>query len=387
MNGAIERVMGRHKGRHIKVMTIFGTRPEAVKMAPVVKALKSRPEDFEVIVTVTAQHREMLDQTLEHFGIVPDHDLNLMRERQSLTYIAVRALQGLEPLLTEERPDLVLVHGDTLTTFAASLASFYQKIPTGHVEAGLRTNDKYSPFPEEINRRLTGAIADLHFAPTQWSKDNLLREGIAPERIWVTGNTAIDALFLTVKKDHRFRQGFLNRLDRQKKLVLVDTLHRRENFGEPMEQIYSGVRRIAEECPEAEMVVLLHKNPEAREVGRRMLEGLPGIYLGESMDYPEWVNLMARAHVVVSDSGGIQEEAPSLGTPVLLLRDVTERPEAIEAGTVRMVGSDPGRLVDSVKLLLRDPAAHAAMAEASNPYGDGRAAERIVQAIKGFFSK
>ncbi len=374
-------------GDKIKVMAIFGTRPEAIKMAPVIKALQARSDRFQVVVAVTAQHRELLDQTLSHFGIVPDYDLNLMRHRQTLTYIAVGALQGLEPILAGERPDLVLVHGDTLTTFVASLAAFYQKIPTGHVEAGLRTNDKYSPFPEEINRRLTGAIADLHFAPTEWSKGNLLREGVDPNRIWVTGNTAIDALFLTVRNDYVFSQGFLNRLDPEKKLLLVDTLHRRENFGEPMECIYRGIRRVARECPEAEMVVLLHKNPEAREVGQKLLEGLPGIHLGESMDYPEWVNLMARAYLVISDSGGIQEEAPSLGTPVLLLRDVTERPEAIEAGTVRMVGSDEERIVGAAKLLLGDPAAHQGMARAKNPYGDGRASERVAEAIRAYFSK
>lgn len=374
-------------GATINVMAIFGTRPEAIKMAPVVKALQARPERFRVSVTVTAQHRELLDQTLAHFAIVPDYDLNLMRHRQTLTYVAVGALQGLEPILTGEHPDLVLVHGDTLTTFVASLAAFYQKIPTGHVEAGLRTNDKYSPFPEEINRRLTGTIADLHFAPTEWSKGNLLREGVDPNRVWVTGNTAIDALFLTVRPEYRFTQPFLNQLDPQKRLVLVDTLHRRENFGQPMERIYRGIRRVSEECPEAEMVVLLHKNPEAREVGQKLLEGLPGIHLGESMDYPEWVNLMARAHLVISDSGGIQEEAPSLGTPVLLLRDVTERPEAIEAGTVKMVGSNEELILGAVKLLLRDRSAHAAMAKAKNPYGDGRASERIGDAILAYFSK
>ncbi len=369
----------------MKVMTIFGTRPEAVKMAPVIKELARRADRFAVVVTVTAQHREMLDQTLEHFHIRPDHDLNVMQERQSLTQIALRALDGLDAVLAQESPDFVLVHGDTSTTFIGCLAAFYHGIPTGHVEAGLRTGDKYSPFPEEMNRRLTGAIADLHFAPTDWARANLLAEGVPAERIFVTGNTAIDALFLTVDPGHRFARPELNRLAAGRRLVLVDSLHRRENFGEAMERIYRSLARLARETPGIELVFLLHKNPEAREVGLRHLSGLPGVHLLEPMDYPDWVNLMARAYLVISDSGGIQEEAPSLGTPVLLLRDKTERPEAIEAGTVRMVGTDEGRILAAVTELLANPAAHRAMAQAKNPYGDGRAAQRIADAIETYF--
>lgn len=372
--------------RPFKVMPIFGTRPEAIKMAPVIKALAADPARFDVRVAVTAQHRELLDQTLRHFGIVPDHDLDLMRERQSLTYVATAVLAGLEPVLRSDRPDLVLVHGDTATTCFAALAAFYQRIPSGHVEAGLRSGDKYQPFPEEMNRRLAGAVVDLHFAPTPRAKANLLAEGVPEERIWVTGNTAIDALKLTVRDDYRFGDPRLGRLGAERRLVLVDSLHRRENFGPAMESVYRAVRRIAAERPDVDLVVALHRNPEARDVALRLLSDQPRVTVTESLDYPDWVNLMARAYLVVSDSGGIQEEAPSVGTPVLLLRDVTERPEAIEAGTVRMVGTDEGRIFGTVAELLDDPAAHARMAQASNPFGDGRASERIVEAIYRYLS-
>lgn len=367
-------------------MPIFGTRPEAIKMAPVIKALAADPARFVVRVAVTAQHRELLDQTLRHFEVAPDHDLDLMRERQSLTYVATAVLAGLEPVLASDRPDLVLVHGDTATTCFAALAAFYQRIPSGHVEAGLRSGDKYQPYPEEMNRRLAGAVVDLHFAPTQGARANLLAEGVSEDRIWVTGNTAIDALKLTVRDDYRFTEPNLDRLGREKRLVLVDSLHRRENFGPAMGAIYRAVRRIATERPDVELVVALHKNPEARDVALRLLSDLPRVRITESLDYPDWVNLMARAYLVVSDSGGIQEEAPSVGTPVLLLRDVTERPEAIEAGTVRMVGTDETRIFGTVVELLDDPAAHARMARASNPFGDGRASERVVEAIDRYLS-
>lgn len=367
-------------------MTVFGTRPEAIKMAPVIKALEARQPRFRVQVAVTAQHREMLDQTLRHFSIAPEYDLNIMRPRQTLAQIATRALQGLDEVMAEAAPDLVLVHGDTATTFIGSLAAFYRRIPVGHVEAGLRTEDKYDPFPEEMNRRLTGVVADLHFAPTPWAEQNLLRERVKPETVFVTGNTAIDALFLTRREDYRFSDPRLQELDfAGKRVVVVDTLHRRENFGEKMVGIYRAVRRIAEESPEAHLVVLLHKNPEARDVALEVLEGLRGITLMEPLDYPDFINLIARAHMVISDSGGVQEEAPSLGAPVLLLRETTERPEALEAGTVRMVGTDPREIYSSARRLLADEAAYRMMREARNPYGDGRAAERIADALEHYF--
>lgn len=369
----------------LKVMLVFGTRPEAIKMAPVARALMERPDRFETIVTVTAQHRELLDQTLRHFELTPQYDLDVMRSGQSLTYITNAVLSGLEPILAAERPDLVLVHGDTTTTFAAALAAFYQHIPVGHVEAGLRTGDKRRPFPEEMNRRLAGAIADLHFAPTEQAQANLEAEGTPPERIWVTGNTAIDALLWSVRPGYEFRDpqwaDIIARLDPARPLVLIDSLHRRENFGAAMDAIYAALARLAAACPQADFVVALHKNPLAREAALKWLTDAPNLYIGESLDYPDWVNLMARARLVVSDSGGIQEEAPALGVPVLVLRDVTERPEAVAAGTVRLVGTDPAALTAAAQELLEDDAAHAAMAQAANPYGDGHAAARIAGAI------
>ena len=371
-------------------MTVFGTRPEAIKMAPVIKTLQTRPERFQVKVAVTAQHREMLDQTLRHFAITPDFDLNIMKPRQTLAEIAQRALAGLDQILAEVKPDLVLVHGDTATTFVGSLAAFYRRIPVGHVEAGLRTSDKYDPFPEEMNRRLTGVLADLHFAPTPWAEQNLLAERVSPDKLFVTGNTAIDALFLTRKGDYQFTDDRLQALDLQggqggKKVVVVDSLHRRENFGDKMLGVYQAVRRIAEDSPEAHLVVLLHKNPEVREVALQVLNGLQGVTVMDPLDYPDFINLMARAHMVISDSGGVQEEAPSLGAPVLLLRETTERPEALAAGTVQMVGTNPGTIYEAARRLLTDDQAYRARREASNPYGDGRASERIADALEYYF--
>lgn len=354
-------------------------------MAPVVKALAARPERFDVKVAVTAQHREMLDQTLHHFAIQPDYDLNIMQQRQTLAGIATRALEGLDRVLEEIRPDLVLVHGDTATTFIGSLAAFYRRIPVGHVEAGLRTDNKYDPFPEEMNRRLTGQVADLHFAPTAWAKANLLAERVDTQYLFVTGNTAIDALFLTRRGDYRFAEESLRSLDFQsRRVIVVDTLHRRENL-ERMGGIYQAVRRIAEASPEAHLVVLMHKNPAVREAAAPVLAGLTGITLLDPLDYPDFINLIDRAHFVISDSGGVQEEAPSLGSPVLLLRETTERPEAIEAGTVRMVGTDPDAVFAAARQLLTDSAAYRAMREASNPYGDGQAAERIADGLEYYF--
>lgn len=379
----------------LKVMTVFGTRPEAVKMAPVILRLRSTPESFAVRVTVTAQHREMLDQVLEHFDIRPDHDLNVMTHRQKLTRLTTAMLEGLEPVLASDRPDIVLVHGDATTALAASLAAFYAKVDIGHVEAGLRTRDKYSPWPEEMNRRLAGALADLHFAPTAWARANLLDEGVPESRVYVTGNTAIDALFMTVRQDHRFSDAGLRRAlsavrgdgdASRERLVLVEC-HRRENWGEPMVRIYAALRRVLAEEPGVRLLVSAHRNPEAGDVARRELHGLDNVILFDPVPYPDWVNLMARCHLVLTDSGGLQEEAPSLGCPLLLVRENTERPEAVEAGTVRVVGTAEDAVVGALKELLRDERAYRAMTEARNPYGDGRAAERIAQALLHYYGR
>ncbi len=368
------------RSRPVRVMSVFGTRPEAIKMAPVVAELKETP-GIESLVLVTAQHREMLDQVLEHFRITPDHDLNIMQAGQSLTDITIRALEGTFEVFGRARPDLVLVHGDTTTTFAAALAAFYHQIPVGHVEAGLRTRNKRAPFPEEINRHLTGVLADLHFAPTEVARENLLSEGVPADRIWVTGNTAIDALLRTVREGYRFRSETLNRLDLRGRRMLLVEAHRRENWGEPMERICLALREIVRRHPDVELVYSVHRNPRVAEVVTRLLGGEERVRLLDPMPYPDWANLMARAHLIITDSGGLQEEAPSLGKPVILLRDTTERPEAVAAGTVRQVGTDFDRIVESVTSLLRDEAEYARMARASNPYGDGRAARRIADII------
>ncbi len=368
-----------------RVLTVFGTRPEAIKMAPLVNVLAGNPGNFISRVAVTAQHRGMLDQVLDFFRIRPDYDLNIMRTRQSLTDITVRSLGGLEPVLRDDRPDIVLVHGDTTTTFAAALAAFYQQIAVGHVEAGLRTGNKAAPFPEEMNRRLAGAIADLHFAPTQGAKANLLREGVPEAAIFVTGNTAIDALLQTVRPDFRFSRDLLNNLNyRQRRIVVVDA-HRRENHGEPMEQICRAVRALVTAHPEIEVVYSVHPNPAVAEVVTRVLGQTERVHLLEPLEYVEWANLMNRAYLIITDSGGVQEEAPALGKPVLLLRDTTERPEAIAAGTVELTGTSQERILAAAGLLLGDEAVYARMAQARNPYGDGCAAERIVQALAYHF--
>jgi len=364
-----------------KVITVFGTRPEAIKMAPLVKTLAGLSGQFVSKVVVTAQHREMLDQVLSFFRIVPDYDLNIMRSRQSLTDITVRTLAGLQDIFAAEQPDMVLVHGDTTTTFAASLAAFYRQVAVGHVEAGLRTGEKYLPYPEEMNRKLTGAIADWHFAPTRWAKENLLREGVDTDKIFVTGNTAIDALFQTVRPDFRFSSELLNRLDYSGRRVIVADAHRRENHGRPLANICAALRETVQAQPEVELVFSVHKNPAVSEVVRSTLGGMERVHLLEPLDYVEWANLMNRAYIIVTDSGGLQEEAPSLGKPVLLLRETTERPEAIEAGTVRLVGVGQDSIANSLQELLGDTAAYNRMAQTANPYGDGRAAPRIAQAL------
>lgn len=367
-----------------RVMAVFGTRPEAIKMAPVVLQLRRDP-CFQVEVAVTAQHREMLDQVLDHFGLVPDYDLNIMLPGQSLTQTTVRGLTRLEKVLRQRQPDLVLVHGDTVTTMVGALAAFYQQIPVGHVEAGLRTGRKYAPFPEEMCRRLTGALADLHFAPTARACQNLLAEGVPPDRIYVTGNTVIDALFWTVKPAYRFAHPRLAELDFASRKVIAVDVHRRENFGEPLRRIGTGLRRLAEDRPDALLVVSVHRNPQVVAMAEEFLRGAPRTLLLDPLSYPEWANLMGRCYLVITDSGGLQEEAPALGKPVLVLREVTERPEALEAGTVKLVGSEGEGLYREACRLLDDPAAYRRMATARNPYGDGRAAQRIVSALRHNF--
>ncbi|RKO65627.1 non-hydrolyzing UDP-N-acetylglucosamine 2-epimerase [Desulfofundulus salinus] len=365
----------------LKVLTVFGTRPEAIKMAPLIKELQRHSNRVLCRVAVTAQHREMLDQVLHLFRITPDHDLDIMRPGQSLFDITRRALDGLEQVIAQERPDLVLVHGDTTTTFVAALASFYFQIPVGHVEAGLRTGDKYSPFPEEINRHLTAVVADLHFAPTATARDNLLREGVAPEKIFVTGNTVIDALLATVDPDYRFSNAGLAGIDYRRRRVLLVTTHRRENLGEPMREIYLALRDIVALYPDVEIVFPVHMNPAVRGVVQEVLGELPRVHLIEPLSYQPFVNLMNRCYLVLTDSGGLQEEAPALGKPVLVLRNTTERPEAIRAGTVRLVGTTREAVYNETRRLLEDAAHYRQMAEAVNPYGDGRASRRISQAI------
>ena len=360
--------------RKLKVMSVFGTRPEAIKMAPVVLELKKYSQ-IESVVAVTAQHREMLDQVLKLFNIHPDFDLNIMSEGQTLFDITSRALLGLDKVLTAANPDVVLVHGDTTTTFVGALAAYYHQIEVGHVEAGLRTQNKFSPYPEEMNRRLTGALADLNFAPTSTAKENLLREGVDANKIFVTGNTVIDALYQTVRADFEFKH-----VDITKKVILVTT-HRRENLGEPMRQVYKALKSIVEEFPDVEIIFPVHKNPKVREVVNEELGKLDRVCLIDPLDYEPFANLMNKATLNLTDSGGVQEEAPALGKPVLVLRDTTERPEAVDAGTVKLIGTNQDTVYESAKILLTNPDEYKKMAEARSPYGDGHAAERIVKAL------
>ena len=363
----------------LKVMTIFGTRPEAVKMAPLVKELESRTE-IQSICCITAQHRQMLDDVLGLFAITPDYDLDIMEDRQSLYTITSKCLLGFEQVFSREKPDLVLVHGDTSTTFSGALAAFYQKIAVGHVEAGLRTWDRYSPFPEEMNRTLVGDLASLHFCPTPANRENLLQEGIR-DGIFVTGNTVIDALKTTVQPAYRFRTDLLNTLDYTGKRVILVTCHRRENYGQPMENIMGALRRLVEDFPEVELVYPVHLSPAVQEVAQRHLSNHERIHLIPPLTPDEMHNLMARSAFVMTDSGGLQEEAPALGRPVLVLRRETERPEAVKAGTVRLAGTEAQAVYDQAARLLTDPAAYAQMAQAVNPYGDGQACRRIVDGI------
>lgn len=369
----------------LKTLCVFGTRPEAIKMAPLALQL-AKDDRFEARVCVTGQHREMLDQVLELFQLVPDHDLNIMKPGQDLTDVTTGILQGLKDVLSEFKPDIVLVHGDTATTFAATLAAYYQQIPVGHVEAGLRTGNIYSPWPEEGNRKLTGTLSTLHFAPTANSQQNLLNEGINPASISVTGNTVIDALLDVVAKlesNQELQQRFSDQfsfLDAEKKLILV-TGHRRESFGGGFERICQALVDTAKAYPDVEVLYPVHLNPNVREPVNRLLQGINNVHLIEPLDYLPFVYLMNRAHIILTDSGGIQEEAPSLGKPVLVMRDTTERPEAVEAGTVKLVGTEVSAISDNLNLLLTDQEAYTAMSRAHNPYGDGKACQRIAQAL------
>lgn len=367
----------------IKVMTIFGTRPEAIKMAPLVLELQKHPEQIESIVTVTAQHRQMLDQVLDIFGITPNYDLNIMKDRQTLIDITTRGLEGLDKVMKEAKPDIVLVHGDTTTTFIASLAAFYNQIPIGHVEAGLRTWDKYSPYPEEMNRQLTGVLADLHFAPTAKSATNLQQENKNEAAIFITGNTAIDALKTTVKET--YAHPVLDKVGNDR-LVLM-TAHRRENLGEPMRNMFRAIKRLVEKYEDVQVVYPVHMNPVVRELAGEILGNHDRIQLIEPLDVIDFHNFASRAHLILTDSGGVQEEAPSLGVPVLVLRDTTERPEGIEAGTLKLAGTEEETIFSLADELLSNEEAHAKMAQASNPYGDGKASERIVAAILEHFNK
>ncbi len=367
--------------KKIKVMTIFGTRPEAIKMAPLVKELEKNSDKIESVVCVTAQHRQMLDQVLEIFDIKPDYDLNIMKARQTLVEIVTRSLEGLDEVMKEAQPDIVLVHGDTSTTFVGSLAAFYNKISVGHVEAGLRTYNKYFPYPEEVNRRITGVIADMHFAPTQRNYDNLASEKVDPNTIYITGNTVVDALQTTVRDDYEFKDETLKNIDWNSKRVIIMTAHRRENLGKPLENICSAVRDIVLKHEDVEVVYPVHLNPSVREVAFKILGDLDRVKLIEPVNADELHNAIKRGYLVLTDSGGLQEEAPSLGKPVLVLRNETERPEAIDAGTVKIAGVDKENIFNMTEELLNNKDAYDKMAKAVNPYGDGHASERIVKAI------
>ena len=367
-----------------KIITIFGTRPEAIKMAPLVKELERR-EEIESKVCVTAQHREMLDQVLELFDITPDFDLNIMKSKQTLTGITNRVLEGLEEVFDIEKPDMILVHGDTTTTFAGALAAFYKQIKVGHVEAGLRTFNKYFPFPEEMNRKLTGSLADLHFAPTKGSKNNLLREGVNENDIYITGNTVIDAMQHTVDEDYIFENDELNKIDFENKKVIMITAHRRENWGEGIENICTALNKIVEDNKDVELVYLVHLNPVVKDVVYKNLDGKERVHLLPPLDTKETHNLMNKCFMVMTDSGGLQEEAPHLGKPVLVLRDVTERPEAVEAGTVKLVGTDVAKIVEEANELINNIDAYNKMSKSINPYGDGLASKRIVNAILKYY--
>lgn len=368
----------------IKVMVVFGTRPEAIKMAPLVIELKNQPDRFETFTVVTGQHRQMLDQVLEHFAIVPEYDLDIMSQNQTLSDITVKILTKLDDIFKEVQPDIILVHGDTTTAFAASLAAFYNQIKIGHVEAGLRTWNKYSPFPEEMNRQMVDDLSDLYFAPTSQSKANLLKENHPEAAIFITGNTAIDTLKLTV--DTAYHHPVLDVIDTTKRLILV-TMHRRENQGEPMKGVFKALRQVVESHEDVEVVYPVHLSPVVQAAAKEVLSGVERIHLIEPLDVFDFHNIAAKSYFIMSDSGGVQEEAPSLGKPVLVLRDTTERPEGVAAGTLALVGTDPETVKAHMTRLLTNAEAYQAMSEAKNPYGDGRASQRIAQAIASYFGQ
>lgn len=367
--------------KKIKTLIIFGTRPEAVKMAPIIKVLKN-DENFITKVCVTAQHRDMLDQVLKIFDIEPDYDLNIFQKGQTLTQITCRALMGLEEVIEEFKPDLILVQGDTTTVFTGALAAFYHQVKIGHVEAGLRSNNLYSPYPEEANRMLTGVITDFHFAPTKTSRQNLLREGYDDNKIFITGNTSIDSLFQVIDSSYKFDNPLINNIDFRNKKVILLTAHRRENIGEPMENIFSSIKDIINQNQDVEVIYPMHLNPKVREIAKKILGNMDRVHLIEPLDYLPFTNLMAKCYLVVTDSGGIQEEAPSLGKPVIVVRQETERPEGIESGTAKLVGVDKNDIYNVLHILINDKDEYGKMANAVNPYGDGKAAEHIVNAIK-----
>lgn len=368
----------------IKVLTVFGTRPEGIKMAPIIKEMEKR-EEIESVTCITAQHREMLDQVLELFEIEPDYDLNIFNPGQSLTGITVKALEGLEKVIKEVEPDLLLVQGDTTTVFSGALAAFYQQVKIGHVEAGLRSHNIYSPYPEEVNRRLTGIMTNFHFAPTENNRQNLLREDYRDEDIYITGNTVIDALHYAIKEDYSFEDQLLNGLDFDNKRVVLLTSHRRENLGQPMENIFRAVNDVVEKYEDVEVVFPIHLNPKVRDIARRVFDGNDRIHLIEPLDYEPFANLIAKSHLLVTDSGGLQEEAPSLGKPVLVVRRETERPEGVEAGTCKLLGVEYNDIYRELDLLLTDKTEYDNMATAVNPYGEGDAAKQIVDVIVNHF--
>ncbi|UTX64862.1 non-hydrolyzing UDP-N-acetylglucosamine 2-epimerase [Streptococcus constellatus] len=370
--------------KKIKVMVVFGTRPEAIKMAPLVLQLKKQSEKFETMTVVTAQHRQMLDQVLQTFNIEPDIDLDIMIKQQTLTDITVKILAKLDKLLKEMKPDIILVHGDTTTTFATSLAAFYNQVRIGHVEAGLRTWEKYSPFPEEMNRQMTDAVTDLYFAPTMQSKENLIKENHDEKTIFVTGNTAIDALKLTVQEN--YYHDVLEQIPSNHRLILV-TMHRRENQGEPMRRVFRTLRQVVEAHDDVEVIYPVHLSPAVQEAAKEILSNHPQIHLIEPLDVVDFHNIAARSYFIMSDSGGVQEEAPSLGKPVLVLRDTTERPEGVTAGTLKLVGTESENIREAMETLLTDETVYHQMSQASNPYGDGRTSERIVEAIAHYFGR
>ena len=364
----------------IKVMTVFGTRPEGIKMAPIIKAME-KEEKIENVVCITAQHREMLDQVLHLFNIKADYDLNIFKPGQSLTEITINALKGLEDVIQEVKPDVLLVQGDTTTVFSGALAAFYQKVKIGHVEAGLRSGNLYSPYPEEANRKLTGIMTDFHFAPTEASRENLLKEGYPDEKIFITGNTVIDALQYAIKEDYKFELPQLNELDYENKKIVLLTSHRRENIGKPMKNIFSAINDVVNKYEDVEVVFPIHLNPKVREIAYSIFDENPKVHIIEPLDYEPFTNLMAKSYMIITDSGGLQEEAPSLGKPVLVIREETERPEGIEAGTAKLVGTNYDNVYKEMNILISNSEEYKRMANAVNPYGDGKAAKRIVDVI------